>query len=82
MKICFLEIGHIGYQKIENFMLISKLQTYLSDKMPPKKIKIKKRKKWDLANLELSFLILTFMGGILSLRQVCFFELSFKFSIF
>jgi hypothetical protein len=39
-------------QKIENFMLISKMQTYLSDKMPPKKVKIKKRKKWDLANLE------------------------------
>ncbi len=49
------------------------MQTYLSDKMPPKKVKIKKRKKWDLANLENSFLILTFLGGILSLRQVCFF---------
>jgi hypothetical protein len=82
VKIFFLEIGHIGYQKIENFMLISKMQTYLSDKMPPKKVKIKKRKKWDLANLENSFLILTFLGGILSLRQVCFFEISLKFSIF
>jgi hypothetical protein len=73
VKIIFLEIGHIGHQKIENFMLVSKMQTYLSDKMPPKKVKIKKRKKWDLANLENSFLILTFLGGILSLRQVCFF---------
>ncbi len=82
MKIFFLEIGHIGYQKIENLKLISKKQTYLSDKMPPKKVKIKKLKKWDLANLEFSFLILTFFGGILSLRQVCFFEISFKFSIF
>ncbi len=82
MNFFFLEIGHIGYQKIEDFMLISKMQTYLSDKMPPKKVKIKKRKKWDLANLEFSFLILTFLGGILSLRQVCFFEISFKFSIF
>jgi hypothetical protein len=63
-------------------MLVSKMQTYLSDKMPPKKIKIKKEKKWDLANLENSFLILTFLGGILSLRQVCFFEISIKFSIF
>jgi hypothetical protein len=35
-----------------------------------------------LANLENSFLILTFLGGILSLRQVCFFEISLKFSIF
>jgi hypothetical protein len=45
VKIFFLEIGHIGYQKIENFILISKMQTYLSDKMRPTKIKIKKQKK-------------------------------------
>ncbi len=63
MKFFFLEIGHIGYQKIENFMLISKMQTYLSDKMPPKKGKIKKDKKWDLANLENNFFILTFLGA-------------------
>ncbi len=36
----FLEIGHIGYQKIKTFKLISKKQTCLSDKMPPKKVKI------------------------------------------
>ncbi len=36
------------------------MQTYLCDKMPPKKVKIKKQKKWDLAKLENSFLILTF----------------------
>ncbi len=59
-------------------MLISKMQTYLSDKMPPKKLKFKNKKKWDLTNLENRFLILTFWGGILSLRQVCFFEISFK----
>jgi hypothetical protein len=44
-------------------MLISKMQTYLSDKMPPKKVKIKKRKNWDLANLENNFLIITFLGA-------------------
>jgi hypothetical protein len=44
VTISFLEIGHIGYKKIENFMLILKLQTYLSDKMPPKKV-IQKFKK-------------------------------------
>jgi hypothetical protein len=82
VKFFFLEIGHIGYQKIENLMMISKMQTYLSDKMPPKKFIIEKRKKWDLAKLENSFLIITFLGGILSLRQVCFFEISLKFSIF
>ncbi len=42
MKIFFLEKGHIGYQKIENFKLISKKQTCLSDKMPPQKVKINK----------------------------------------
>jgi hypothetical protein len=42
VKIFFLEIGHIRYQKIENFMLISKKQTCLSDKMPLKKVIIKK----------------------------------------
>jgi hypothetical protein len=60
-------------------MLISKMQTYLSDKMPPK---LKNEQKCDLANLENIFLILTFLGGILSLRQVCFFEISLKLSIF
>ncbi len=29
-------------------MLISKMKTYLSDKMPPKKVKLKTNKKWDL----------------------------------
>jgi hypothetical protein len=38
-------------KKIENFMLTSKKQTCLSDKMPPKKVKIK-NKKWDIAKLE------------------------------
>jgi hypothetical protein len=30
-------------------MLISKMQTYVSDKLPQKKVKIKKQKKLDLA---------------------------------
>ncbi len=34
-----------GYQKIKNFMLISKKQNCLSDTMPPQKVKIKKRKR-------------------------------------
>jgi hypothetical protein len=44
VKIFFFEIGNIGYKKIENFMLISKMQTCLCDKMPPKKVKIKNKK--------------------------------------
>ncbi len=69
----FFEIGRIGYLKIENFMLISKMQTYLCDKMPQKKVRIQKWKKWDLAKLENSVFNCNFFlgGGILSLRQVC-----------
>ncbi len=59
----FFEIGHTGYKKIENFMLISKMQTYFSDKVPQKKLKWKKMKKWDLAKLENSFLIVNFFFG-------------------
>jgi hypothetical protein len=45
VKKFFFEKGHVGYQKIENFMLISKKQTYLIDKMPSKKVEIKKTTK-------------------------------------
>ncbi len=38
-EIFFLEIGHTGYRKIENFMQISKKQTCLSDKIPLIKVK-------------------------------------------
>jgi hypothetical protein len=44
MNMFFLEKGHIGYQKTKEFMLISKMQTFLCDKMPPKKLKIKTKK--------------------------------------
>jgi hypothetical protein len=64
VKIFFLEIGHIGYQKIENFMPISKMQTYLSDKMPPKKVKIKKRKKMGLGKIRKQFFNYNFFGGL------------------
>jgi hypothetical protein len=63
VKNFFLEIGPIGYHKIENFMLISKMQTCLSEKCPPKKLKLKKEKKWDLANLENSFFNFNFFWG-------------------
>jgi hypothetical protein len=42
VNIFFLEIGHIGYKKIENCMLISKKQTCQSGKMLSKRVKIKK----------------------------------------
>jgi hypothetical protein len=63
VKIFLLEIGHIGYQKIENFMLISKMQTYLSDKMLPKNVKITKRKKMGLSKFRIQFFNFNFLGG-------------------
>jgi hypothetical protein len=69
----FFEIDHIGYQIIENFMLISKMQTYLSDKMPPKKLKLKNA-KMGLSKIRKLFFNFKFWGGIFSLRKVCFFN--------
>jgi hypothetical protein len=63
VKFLFIEIGHIGYQKIENFMLISKMQIYLSDKMPPKKVIIEKRKKLGLGKIRKQFFNYYFLGG-------------------
>jgi hypothetical protein len=55
-------------------MLISKMQTYLSDEMLPQKLKLKNKKiGLGITVLENSFLILTFWGDILSLGQYCFF---------
>jgi hypothetical protein len=53
-------------------MLISKMQTYLSDKMTSKKLKLKNEKKWDLAKLENSFLILSFLGAFCHLYKFAF----------
>jgi hypothetical protein len=56
-------------------MLISKKQTYLSDKMPPKKLKLK-NEKMGLSQINKQFYNFTFFfggGGILSLRQACIF---------
>jgi hypothetical protein len=63
VKFFLIEIGHIGYQKIKNFMLISKMQTYLSDKMPSKKVKIIKRKKMGLRKFRKQFFNFNFFGG-------------------
>jgi hypothetical protein len=63
VKIFFLEMGHIGYQKIENFMLISKKKTCFSDKMPPKKVKIKKQNKIGLSKIRKQFFNFNFFGG-------------------
>jgi hypothetical protein len=63
-------------------MLISKMQTCLCDKLLLKKLKLKNEKIWDLAKFENGLLNLTLFGGIISLRQVCFFEISITVSIF
>jgi hypothetical protein len=63
VKFFFLEIGHIGYKKIENFKLISKKQTCLSDKKPPKKVKNKKLFSKFTKSPFLSFFNFNFFGG-------------------
>jgi len=45
VKIFFKELCHDGHQKICNFMLISKIETYLSDKMHLKRENLKKTVK-------------------------------------
>jgi hypothetical protein len=74
VKIFFLEIGHIGYQKIENFMLISKMQKYLSGKMTPKKVKIKKRQKMGLSKFRKQLLNFNFFGGHFVTKTSFFFK--------
>jgi hypothetical protein len=69
VKIFFLEIGHIGYQKIENFMLISKMQTYLSDKISPKKVKVKKQQKMGPSKFRKQFFNFNFFGGHFVMKQ-------------
>jgi hypothetical protein len=55
-----LSIGHIGYKKIENFMLIFKKPTCRSDKIPPKKLQ---RTFSNFAKSHLfRFFILSFWG--------------------
>jgi hypothetical protein len=44
-------------------MLISKMQTYLSEKMPQKKLKIKKRQKMGLSKFRKQFFNFNFFGG-------------------
>ncbi len=68
--------------KNQKFMLISKMQTYLCDKMPPKKVKTKKQKKWNLTNLENSFFNFNFFGGYFVTKTSLLFWISWKFSIF
>jgi hypothetical protein len=63
MKKSFFEVDHMGYKKIKNFMLISKKQTCLSDKMSQKKVKIKKLFSNFAKSCLFRFLILTFWGG-------------------
>jgi hypothetical protein len=44
-------------------MLISKMQTYLCDKMPPQKVMIEKRKKMGLNKIRKQFFNYNFFGG-------------------
>jgi hypothetical protein len=64
VKIFFSEIGHDLYQKTQNFMLISKMQTYLSDKMHLKKVITKNMLNWDLTPKIAGIFGITFYGCI------------------
>jgi hypothetical protein len=44
-------------------MLISKMKTYLNDKMPPKKLKLKKITKMGLSKIRKPFFNFNFLGG-------------------
>jgi hypothetical protein len=77
VKTFFLQIGQYAYQKIQNFMLISKMLTYLSDKMHPKKVLGKKLFLEKIVPKNL-FFGQHFLGCILTLRLVDIFEIGIK----
>jgi hypothetical protein len=59
----FFKIGHIGYKKIENFMLISKMQTNLCNKMLAQKLKLKHEKNGTYSSkIRKQFLNFNFFG--------------------
>jgi hypothetical protein len=49
------------------------MQTYLRGKMPPKKVKIQKQNKWDLAKLEKGCPISTFLKAFYHKNKFAFF---------
>jgi hypothetical protein len=61
VKIYFLGIDHMGHQKIESLMLISKMLNYISDKIPPKKLKLK-NENMGLCKMRKQ-LLFYFLGG-------------------
>jgi hypothetical protein len=54
-------------------MLTSKMKTYLSDEMTPKKVFTKKQKR-GISNIRIRFFNFNFFAGIFSQKQVCYFE--------
>ncbi len=63
-------------------MLVSKMQTYNCDKMPQKKVKIKKRTKMGLSKFRKQFFNFNFFWGHFVTKTSLLFEISLKFSIF
>ncbi len=62
-EIFFFELGHIGYLKNREFYVdLKKRQTYLSDKMPPKKLKLK-NEKMELSKIRKQFFNFNFFLG-------------------
>ncbi len=53
-------------------MLISKMQTYLCDKMPQKKLKLKNDKKWDFRFIKQFFNYNVFWGHFVTKTSLLF----------
>jgi len=86
LKIFFLnEIGHDGYKKICNFLLILKIKTYLCDKMHLEEENLKKHEKFgNLAkkNFNFRFFEIFSVWVQIGTKVYSHFEISIKLQIF
>jgi hypothetical protein len=80
---CFLEMGHVNYKKIDNFILISKFKLTLVKTMLPKTLDRKNKVIRDFSKFLLKILFFkTFSEFLLSERHVYILSINIKFSIF
>jgi hypothetical protein len=59
----FYEIGHDWYQKTQNFMLVSKIQTYQGDKMHIKKVISKIPAIFGVSSNLACYFVIIFLGA-------------------
>jgi hypothetical protein len=67
-KFFLSKIGHDWYKKTQKFLLVSKIQTYMSDKTHLKKVITKKHAKFGLAPKMMGIFGITFLRCIFSQR--------------